>query len=69
MIWRESTSDSKTEKLAIVVPLEAEDAVLEPATSATSNKIGVYNIVDQLNQLCKKDKLTEKYNVLEVFET
>ena len=52
-----------------MVPLEAEDAVLEPATSATSNKIGVYNIADQLNQLCKKDKLTEKYNVLEVFET
>ena len=68
VIWTEITRDRKTGRLAIVVPLEGEDVLLELAISAISNKIGVYNIADQLNKLCTKDELTEKHNVLEVFD-
>ena len=44
---------------------EAQDVILELDTPVISGTYRVNKIIERLNWLYKKDKLTEKYDVLE----
>ena len=71
-VWRNLTSlEPEKQASAIVLSLEGEAqvAVLELNITEISDKDGVDKIIDRLNQIYKKDELTEKYNALEAFET
>ena len=71
-IWRKFTSlEPEKQGPAIILSLEgeAQNAVLELNTNDITDKDGVNKIIECLNRLYKKDELTEKYNVLESFET
>ena len=71
-IWLKSTSiESEKQRPAIVLTLEgeAQDVVLELNTDVVSGKDGVSKIIERLNKICKKNKLSPKYNALEAFET
>ena len=74
-IWRKFTRKTSLEPEkqgpAIVLSLEGEAqvAILELNTNDITDKDGVNKIIERLNRLYKKDKLTEKYNALESFET
>ena len=62
-IWRKFTNlEPGKQGPAIVLSLEGDTAVI-------SGTDGVDKVIEQLNRLYKKDKLVEKYNALESFET
>ena len=56
---------------AIVLSLEgeAQDAVLKLEPNQRTDRNWVKTIIDRLNEIYKKDELTQKYNALEAFET
>ena len=60
--WKTMPSNS-------IVPGEAQDEILELDTAMISGIDWVDKILERLNQLYKKDGLTEKYNAPESFET
>ena len=67
-IWRKFTTlESEKQGPAIVLSLEgmAQDAVLELDSNQISHTDGVTIIIDRLNKIYKKDRLTQNYNALE----
>ena len=62
-----SISEPEKQGPAIVLSLEgeAQDVILELDTPVISGTYRVDKIIERLNWLYKKDKLTEKYDVLE----
>ena len=70
-IWCMFTSlepEKQGPPIVLTLEGEAQDAVLELSTSVIIQKDGVKRIIDKLDNIYKKDELSEKYNALEAFE-
>ena len=71
-IWTELTSlEKKKQGPALVLTLDgkAQEAALELSSTQISAETGVATILERLDKIYEKDKLTEKYNAIEKFET
>lgn len=71
-IWTELTSlDKKKQGPALVLTLEgkAQEAALELSSEEISSETGVTIILRRLDKVFEKDKLTEKFNAIEKFES
>ena len=71
-IWKELTSlDKKKQGPALVLALdgEAQEAALELSSADISSEEGVTKIIERLDRIYAKDKLTEKFDAIEKFES
>ena len=71
-IWTELTTlDKKKQGPALVLTLEekAQEAALELSQEEITSDDGVKHILTRLDKIYEKDKLTEKFNAIEKFES
>ena len=71
-LWTDLTTLAKNKQgPALVLSLEgkAQEAALELDSASIAHDDGVRLIIDRLDKIYEKDKLTEKYNAIEKFET
>ncbi|XP_066913250.1 uncharacterized protein [Clytia hemisphaerica] len=71
-IWTELTTlDKKKQGPSLVLTLDgkSQEAALELSREQISSENGVQNIINRLDKIYAKDKLTEKFDAIEKFET
>ena len=71
-IWTELTTlEKKKQGPALVLTLEgkAQEAALELSSEEITAEAGVKAILNRLDKIYEKDKLTEKFNAIEKFES